>query len=348
MCLYPQLITNPKYKPNAKNGGIIPYLKDTRVLKVPIGCQECIECRKQKAREWTIRLHEDIKENKNGKFITLTFSTESLRKLNKEIGIKTENKLKGYDLDNAIAIRAVRLFLERYRKKYGKSLRHWLVTELGHQGTEHIHIHGIIWPPEGVTLNDVEDIWNYGFVWKGQTKQGKIINYVNGATVNYIVKYVNKTDEKHKNYKSQILTSAGIGKRYTTQPDARLNKYNGKETKEYYRTPQGYKLSLPIYYRNKIYTEEQREQLWLNKLDKEERHVCGERISISQGDREYYELLEYYRKKNNKLGYGGKKDWKQKEYEEQRRQLKQQLRINDGFAKNITATPGRLGVATAA
>jgi len=37
MCLYPKLIKNPKYKPNKKNGGIVPELKDIRVLAVPIG-----------------------------------------------------------------------------------------------------------------------------------------------------------------------------------------------------------------------------------------------------------------------------------------------------------------------
>ena len=50
MCLYPRLIKNPKYKENKKNGGVIPAFLDERVLAVPIGCGECIECRKQKRR----------------------------------------------------------------------------------------------------------------------------------------------------------------------------------------------------------------------------------------------------------------------------------------------------------
>ena len=44
--------------------------------------------------------------------------------------------LQGYELDNAIAAYAIRKFLERWRKKFKKSLRHWLVTELGHNGIE--------------------------------------------------------------------------------------------------------------------------------------------------------------------------------------------------------------------
>ena len=43
----------------------------------------------------------------------------------------------------------------------------------------------------------------------------------------------------------------------------------------------GHKQALPIYWRNKIYSEEEREKLWLQKLDKKERYVNGQKIDIS-------------------------------------------------------------------
>ena len=57
------------------------------------------------------------------------------------------------------------------------------------------------------------------------------------------------------------------------------------------RVKNGGKTALPIYYRNKIYSEEEREKLWLNKLDNNVRWIEGikvkaddeERISISNG-----------------------------------------------------------------
>ena len=64
MCLYPKLIINPKYKPNKKNGGQVPAIFDKRVIYVPIGCGKCMECRKQLARNWQVRLNEEIRENK--------------------------------------------------------------------------------------------------------------------------------------------------------------------------------------------------------------------------------------------------------------------------------------------
>ena len=141
MCLYPRIIQNKKYTKNKKNGGVIPAVSDKRVLAVPIGCGKCMECKKQKAREWQVRLLEDVKHNTNGIFVTLTFSNESIKKI--VSGIR--NGIEGYELDNEIARKAVRKFLERWRKNNKKSVRHWLVTELGHEGTENIHLHGIIW-----------------------------------------------------------------------------------------------------------------------------------------------------------------------------------------------------------
>ncbi|AXH76380.1 MAG: replication initiator protein [Microviridae sp.] len=325
MCLYPRLIFNPKYKRNKKNGGIIPPVLDKRVQYVPIGCQTCIECRKQKAREWQLRLAEDIKEFKNGKFITLTFSTESLRKLYDSY--EELRSKKGYDLDNAIVTKATRLFLERWRKEKGKSVRHWLVSELGDGTTEHVHLHGIIWTDD---VNDIEKHWQYGNVWKGYEVKGKFENYVNGRTVNYITKYVHKVDELHLNYKPVILCSPGIGRYYEKSGVIKENKYKGEKTNEAYRSSTGHRIGMPIYWRNKIYSEKERELLWLMKLDKNERFVCGERIIIrsKKDEDQYYKLVQYYRNKTERLGYPKPEFiWKKKQYEEQRREMMHDRRI---------------------
>ena len=115
---------------------------------VPIACGKCLECSKQKSRMWQSRLLEEIKTNKNGIFVTLTFNDVSYRNLYKYVITKAKEyktELNNYDIDNKIATRATRLFLERWRKKHKKSVKHWLVTELGNAGTENMHLHGIIW-----------------------------------------------------------------------------------------------------------------------------------------------------------------------------------------------------------
>lgn len=344
MCLYPKLIKNRKYTDNKKNGGNIPTVKDERLRFVPIACQNCIECRKKKAREWQVRLLEDIKTNTNGKYITLTFSNEWIKKIingyenEKGQWIDGIKNLEGYNLDNEIATRATRLFLERWRKKYTVSIRHWLVTELGGNGTENIHLHGIVWT--NIPLTILEEIWKYGYVWKGKYDYRKknLINYVNETTVGYITKYVHKIDEKHKGYRSKILTSPGIGHNYTRTSDSNRNAYNNiqpSQTKEVYRTKTGHKISLPIYWRNKIYSEEEREKLWLNKLDKQERWIRGERVDISKGHEQYWKLLKWHQELNKELGYGDDiKNWEKHEYETQLRNLKIKERIKSATRKH--------------
>jgi len=305
MCLYPRLIRNPKYSANKKNKGIIPELKDKRVLAVPVGCGNCMECRKKKSREWQVRLTEEIRENTNGKFITFSFSDESLSELKALIEPKNY-----YEDCNAIATKAVRRFLERWRKKYKKSCRHWIVTELGGQ-TDRIHLHGIMFTNE--STETISEIWKYGHVYVG--------DYVNEKTVNYIVKYIYKTDEKHKGYKTKILTSAGIGSGYLKRPDAARNKYKTSKTNEVYRTRTGLKLGMPKYYRNHIYNDDEREKLWLEKLDEQVRWVDGKKIDVSKGNENYMILLEEARKKNKKFGYGTREDWTIEEYLKSREEL---------------------------
>lgn len=327
MCLFPKIIQNRKYTKTKKNGGVIPAVSDKRVLYVPAGCGKCMECRKQKARQWQVRLQEDIKKHKNGKFVTLTLSEESITNLQKDIKGVT-----GYNLDNEIATKATRRFLERWRKKYKKSVRHWLVTELGQTSTERIHLHGIIWTDE---IEDISKIWQYGFITIGQQRWNNGIklsdgeSYVNEKTINYITKYVTKRDEKHKEYESKILTSPGIGRDYIDSGRAKRNIYNEENTKEEYRTRQGIKLNLPIYYRNHIYTDEEKEKLWIEKLNKEERWVDGRPSDISKNEEHYYKLLEEARRKNKELGYGDNKiNWERKKYENERRNINKLKLIN--------------------
>ena len=309
------------------------------------GCGKCIECRNQKAREWYVRIAEEMRQAElPAWFVTMTYSEEKIQELDNKINsehdkikekLKENGKLRGharnkknyltgYNRDNEIARYSVRKFTERWRKKFGKTIRHWIVTELGSKATERLHLHGIVWCKNKA---DIEERWQYGRVDVGE--------YVNENTVAYITKYLSKGDEKHKTYVPKMFVSQGIGKGYLDRKDRQLNKYkeNG-ETNEVYRTQKGVKLALPVYYRNNIYNEEEREKLWIEKLDKDERWVLGEKIDISENEKDYYETLKEARRKNKRLGYGdNEKDWKLKEYEQERRNLKRIERIEKLYGK---------------
>lgn len=301
MCLFPKLIKNPKYLPNKKNGGNPPVCEDIRKLFVPVGCGNCIECRKQKAQQWRIRLSEELKVNNYAYYCTFTFSNEELRKLRRELHMRE---------CNAVAGKALRRFLERWRKTYKKSLKHWFITELGHEGTERIHLHGIIFSSFEITKELFQQYWKYGNV--------RIGDYCNLRTINYIVKYVTKIDTDHKGFIGEIFCSAGIGKNYLQREIIKdIHRFKDGNTIEYYRAANGTKLNLPIYYRNHLFTEEQRGQLWVNKIEQKKRYVLGVEIDIStkQGQETYYRVLKKAQEKNKQLGYGDfSKEWKKRAY----------------------------------
>lgn len=315
MCLYPKLIKNKKFEANKKNGGNIPAVLDKRTLYVPIACGKCMECMKRKSNDWRVRLNEEMRFDNQCEFVTLTVNNDYYKELNKLI----DDSIKGYERDNAIIKIATRRFLERWRFKNKKSVKHWLVSELGGNGTENIHLHGFIWSKN---KEEIEKTWSYGYVFCG--------DWVNEQTINYCIKYVMKTDQKHKTYKPIILTSKGIGSNYTKRLDSSRNKYKKNETKEYYTTRSGTKLSLPIYYRNKIYNDNEREKLWIEKLDENTRFVDGSKIDMNKNEKEYFRALNSARQKSKRLGYGDdSKNWEQEEYEEKQRELLQLKRMGE-------------------
>lgn len=296
--------------PNKKNNYQAPILTDGRVQYVPVGCGKCIECKKQKARAWSIRLQEELKIDQNCIFITLTYSNEEYTKLYNECNGDS------YIKDNNIAKLSIRRFLERYRKKHKKSIKHFLITELGHNGTENIHLHGLLW----CTKEDIDNHWKYGYTFTG--------TYVNVKTINYMMKYVMKLDDKHPNYNQRILVSPGLGKNYLNSNNAIKNQYNENENNNNYRSDNGNKMNLPTYYKNNIYTDEEKEKLWIKLLDKNERYVLGKKIDISKNMDEYYNALKEAQKINNQLGFGDDKiDWSKKLYENSQRRLKQKARL---------------------
>lgn len=314
MCLYTKYVKNRKYTATKKNGGVIPAITDIRTNVIPTKCGKCIECRKAKGRDWQIRMLEHIKDRTNGIMITLTFSNESIKELSAGIHEK------GYKKDNAIGKLAVRRFLERYRKKYGKSCEHWLVSELGHTGTENLHFHGILFTDK--TPKEIEERWQYGYIWCG--------TYVNERTVNYTVKYIHKQDKIHTEYKPMVLATAGMGKGYIHRYNAQLNKYKGSDTKETYTNRQGYKMAMPQYYRKLIYNDEEREKLWINKLDENTKYIAGQILKNEPNNEKYYKILEVQRQKNKKLGYGNdEKNWQREEHENRRRDIMHEIRTEE-------------------
>lgn len=261
MCLYPTFVKNPKYKPNKKNKGKPPICKDRRLYYIPTKCGCCIECRKEKQREWRVRLEEELRSN-FGYFITLTISPEGIKELEERTGLNWKLN------PNEIATKGLRLFLERARKDTGKSIRHWCVTELGEEG-DRIHLHGVFFGQKSAEL--IKKHWKYGFSFIGQ--------YCNSKSVNYMTKYMLKVDIKHPTFKQIVLASSGIGAGYMDRLDYLWQKQNYKQIDvATYTFRNGTKMAMPKYYKNKIFNDKERERMWINNLNRGQLWIFGEKI----------------------------------------------------------------------
>lgn len=280
--------------PTKKNGYKPPICKDERLRYVTAACGKCYECRKQKGRAWQVRLGEEVRNDPNVIFVTLTISDESWEKLRKKYSYSSE--------DDYIK-KMVRLFLERIRKETKKSVKHWLTTERGENNTERYHLHGLIWGDANGELT--KSLWQYGFVYIGE--------FVNEKTCNYVTKYITKRDEKHKDFVPITLCSAGIGEGYLKRSDSGLNRYRENKTNETYRLRNGVKINLPIYYRNKIYSEEEREKLFIEKIEKGKVWICGIECDISD-EATYTQILQEQQLEKQRLHGDDPEQWEVAKY----------------------------------
>lgn len=316
MCLYTKYIENPKYKPNRKNGYRPPELKDLRLKYVPAKCGRCIECRKQKQRMWLIRLNEELKKGGECYFVTLTFNEESYEYLRKKLGIKKEPNS---EENNTIATEAVNMYMDLIRWHNNRRyVKHWLITERG-EDFGRIHLHGLIWCSKELIKK-----WKFGYLYIGQ--------YVNEITLKYVTKYMLKIPEKHPEFIGKVMCSKGIGSGYEQSLNAKTwNKFRGRNTNETYILNNGTKVNLPEYYRNKLYTDQEKEALWIAKQERGYRYICGEKVSTEDVNT-WDNLTEYYQKRAQRLYNEKPEDW---DKERQKRRLERMRRYRQLVNKRL-------------
>ena len=195
-------------------------------------------------RDYMIRLLYEFYSYPNSYFVTLTFNDESLEAFKDE-----PNK-------------AVRLFLDRFRKSVNdnKQIRHWFVAEYG---TLHgrIHYHGILFniPLDKFGKDELkeklETAWKYGFVDVSKVRG-------DGAP-RYISKYVTKSCSDYKKT-PRIITSFGIGKGYLNSENLNFHKDKSGMLRPYI-LKSGYKIPLPRYYADKIFTAKDKISMLLDR-----------------------------------------------------------------------------------
>lgn len=241
MCLRPLSIANPRYR----DYGIERFAFSDYYIKVP--CGKCSQCRSKRASDWRVRLIKEVElgSHRTVYFVTLTFDEDNLKRF----------------IDTDSPNRSIRLFLERYRKAVGKSLRHWFVVEYGERRGR-FHFHGLIFDPL-VSIPKLRKLWSYGFVY---------IERLRGSSgCSYVVKYITKSQAHVGKYSGRVWCSPGLGKQYLTAENISLHRlqYESLDTPGHADLSSGfnnsmyiylsnYKYSLPRYYRKHIFNDSER------------------------------------------------------------------------------------------
>lgn len=222
---------------------LMPFLtKNSDQKEVLVPCGRCPGCLKRRASAWSFRLMEECKISSSANFITLTYDT-------KHIPISRNGFMD-------LRVRDLQLFFKRLRKAHspelgidGKSIKYYAVGEYGGRSMRP-HYHVIMFNSK---LELIQSAWQLGHVHYGN---------VQGASVGYTLKYITKPSKVplHKNddrLREFSVMSKGLGKNYLTPAMVAWHKRD-LDNRMYLNLEDGKKCSMPRYYKEKLYSEDER------------------------------------------------------------------------------------------
>lgn len=213
-----------------------------------VPCGKCPACLARRVSGWSFRLMQEDKHAISSQFVTLTYDT-------KHVPITDSGFL-------SLRKRDVQLFIKRLREtqlRTGSELfktttiKYYAVGEYGGKGMRP-HYHIILFNAQ---LELIEGAWNQqGAIHYGQ---------VSGASVGYTLKYITKPHKvpMHRNddrLREFSLMSKGLGKSYLSERRRKWH-MDDMENRMYLSLPDGKKCAMPRYYKQKLYTDEQREHV---------------------------------------------------------------------------------------
>lgn len=156
------------------------------------GCGQCINCRIDKKRMWTLRLYLESMNPANAEplFITLTYNQENL---------PPGDNLVPDDLAK---------YIKSVRSKHG-AFRYYACGEYGEK-TGRAHYHLIAYPSRYTNINGFKDEWKYGFVQCGRASQDAMA-YVAGYVTKKLGSQNKDRDDGRTSEFARMSRRPGIG-----------------------------------------------------------------------------------------------------------------------------------------
>lgn len=198
-------------------------------------CSKCPLCKERRLNAWAFRLAQHAKAAHSLTFITLTYDTKTVPITNN-----------GY---LSLSSRDVQLFLKRLRKRNTDKISYYLAAEYGTK-TDRPHYHVILFNAE---INTINGAWGLGRIHYGD---------VNPQTIRYTLKYISKKssvkasthDDRQREF---ARMSKRLGATYLTKAMIKWHK-SDLENKMYCAIEDNKKIGMPRYYKDKIYTNDER------------------------------------------------------------------------------------------
>jgi len=203
-------------------------------LRAP--CGGCEGCRKQRSADWCFRLLQEMQNHQLSLFTTLTYSDENIK--SSPDGQVTLNK------------RDLQLFFKKLRKHNRSPVKYYACGEYG--GTTcRPHYHAILF---GATPTAVSNAWDLGHSYNGEVNI-KTIQYVTGYIIKPKLVGFNPGDDRQREFSHM---SKKLGLSYLTDE---IRAYHENGLKSFVTLEGGQKQRLPRYYRDKIFTDAEKEQI---------------------------------------------------------------------------------------
>lgn len=189
------------------------------------------------------RLMKEAEESSSAFFLTITYADHNIK-----------HSFNGYPtLDKT----DFQKFMKRLRKLHKEKLKYYAAGEYGDK-TERPHYHVILFNAKQELIDKAWSLNNepLGHVHYGQLSE---------ASATYSLKYINKIgkipahelDDREPEFQ---LMSKGLGKNYLTKQMAKWHKAD-ITNRMYLTLKGGTKVSMPRYYKEKLYTQHQRQMI---------------------------------------------------------------------------------------
>lgn len=240
MCDFPLTVKNQQYGKYHR-----PSVNIGNMIQVP--CGSCVICLQNRSNSWYLRLHHELKSAITAHFVTLTYNNESLKRT--ENGLLTVNKS---DVQN---------YFKRLRKRENnKDIKYYLGSEYGEK-EQRPHYHAIIF---NVAIKaNIARAWRLNDYPLGNVHIGEVTE----ASIKYVTGYIGKKiGIPHTDYDDRTKEFSLMSKKIGLENFMKNSSFNLNNEVGYTQI-NGIKYNLPRYYKEKLFTQNQKQNVSAKNYD---------------------------------------------------------------------------------